>query len=119
MFRQTAINSSLYRVVSGTDFFILNTQSLQYMAGEIILAVDDLPQNLMTIKLGLRKFDYTFHSASNGDEALELLQTLRPDVILMDIQMPHATVSVPCRSSKKNAGNAGCTCDFPVGHARC
>jgi len=59
------------------------------MAGEIILAVDDLPQNLMTIKLGLRKFDYTFHSASNGDEALELLQTLRPDVILMDIQMPH------------------------------
>ena len=89
------------------------------MAGEIILAVDDLPQNLMTIKLGLRKFDYTFHSASNGDEALELLQTLRPDVILMDIQMPHRDGFSTVQELKKNAGNAGCTCDFPVGHARC
>ncbi|MCC5926606.1 MAG: response regulator [Bacteroidetes bacterium] len=59
------------------------------MAGEIILAVDDLPQNLMTIKLGLRKFDYEIHTATNGDEALELLKTIIPDVILMDIQMPY------------------------------
>lgn len=59
------------------------------MAGEIILAVDDLPQNLMTIKLGLRKFNYEFHSAGDGNQALEMLKTLRPDIILMDIQMPH------------------------------
>lgn len=58
------------------------------MAREIILAVDDLPQNLMTIKLGLRKFDFELHTANDGLEALEMLKTLRPDIILMDIQMP-------------------------------
>lgn len=58
------------------------------MDGETILAVDDLPENLMTLKLGLRKFNFDFHTARSGDIALEMLATLKPDLILMDIQMP-------------------------------
>lgn len=58
------------------------------MRKEIILAVDDLPENLMMIKMGLRKLNYEVYTASSGNEALQILETITPDLILMDIQMP-------------------------------
>jgi class 3 adenylate cyclase len=58
------------------------------MLGEVILAVDDLPENLMTIKLGLRRYNYNLVTAKSGDRALEILDETRPEIILMDIQMP-------------------------------
>jgi adenylate cyclase len=58
------------------------------MHKEIILAVDDLPENLMIIKMGLRKHNYEVITASSGDEALRILEHTTPDLILMDIQMP-------------------------------
>jgi adenylate cyclase len=58
------------------------------MFGEVILAVDDLPENLMTIKLGLRRYNYNLVTAKSGDRALEIIDEVRPDIILMDIQMP-------------------------------
>jgi DNA-binding NarL/FixJ family response regulator len=37
--------------------------------------------------------------ASNGERAVELAQALRPDVVLMDVQMPGWTVSPPLSGS--------------------
>lgn len=42
----------------------------------------------MMIKLGLRKLDYHLVMAQSGEQALKILDTLVPDIILMDIQMP-------------------------------
>lgn len=53
-----------------------------------ILVVDDLIENQMMIKLGLRKLDYNLVMANSGSMALEILENLTPDMILMDIQMP-------------------------------
>ncbi len=53
-----------------------------------ILAVDDLAENLMMLRMTLRKLNYNLLFASSGNEALEMLKTQAPDLILMDIQMP-------------------------------
>jgi CheY-like chemotaxis protein len=58
------------------------------MAGEIILIVDDVPVNLKLAGAVLKREGYTVQTANDGEQALEMLQTMRPDLILSDIQMP-------------------------------
>jgi two-component system cell cycle response regulator DivK len=53
-----------------------------------ILYVEDNPDNRMLIRRVLSAEDYTVYEAPNAQEALNLLKTLRPDLILMDINMP-------------------------------
>jgi CheY-like chemotaxis protein len=58
------------------------------MAGETILIVDDVPVNLKLAGAILKREGYTIETAEDGEQALEKLQTLHPDLILSDIQMP-------------------------------
>ncbi len=58
------------------------------MAGETILVVDDAPVNLKLAAAVLRSEGYKVHLASNAEEALMLLRTLVPDLLLVDIQLP-------------------------------
>ena len=58
------------------------------MAGEVILIVDDVPVNLKLVGAILKREGYTIATAEDGEQALEMLRTLRPDLILSDIQMP-------------------------------
>lgn len=53
-----------------------------------ILVVDDNLTNLklLRVALGLEGFDVT--TATNADEALVCIDNHKPDVILMDVQMP-------------------------------
>jgi DNA-binding response OmpR family regulator len=58
------------------------------MAGETILVVDDTPVNLRLAAAVLRSEGYDVHLASTAEEALITLKTLRPALILVDIQLP-------------------------------
>ena len=58
------------------------------MAGESILVVDDNPINLKVIRLMLEAEGYDVRTAIDAEEVLVLLQTLRPRLIIMDIQLP-------------------------------
>jgi putative two-component system response regulator len=53
-----------------------------------ILVVDDEDRNLRLMKLLLTSFGYDVLTASNGQEALEKVHDISPDVILLDIMMP-------------------------------
>ena len=58
------------------------------MAGEPILIVDDNPLNLKVVRVLLTVEGYDVRTALNADEALALLRTFHPRLILMDIQLP-------------------------------
>jgi two-component system cell cycle response regulator DivK len=53
-----------------------------------ILYVEDNSDNRMLIRRVLSAEGYTVHEAPDAQAALNVLKTLRPDLILMDINMP-------------------------------
>ena len=53
-----------------------------------ILVVEDNMINLLLLKTLLLKKNYNIITATNGQEAIELLANATPDIILMDINMP-------------------------------
>ena len=53
-----------------------------------ILIVEDNPQNMRLIEMVLRAKGYTLLKATDGEEALDTAIRERPDLIIMDIQLP-------------------------------
>ena len=53
-----------------------------------ILYVEDNPENRMLVRRVLLAENYELIEAMNAGEALEVLKTARPNLILMDINMP-------------------------------
>jgi two-component system, cell cycle response regulator DivK len=53
-----------------------------------ILVVEDQPDNRQIIRDMLAPTDYEITEAENGEEALAAIAKQRPDLILMDIQLP-------------------------------
>lgn len=58
------------------------------MAKESILIVEDNPSNLKLVKTILTVEGYEIQTATNAEEAIELLNTFHPHLILMDLQLP-------------------------------
>lgn len=54
----------------------------------MILAVDDDPDVLFTIEAILKKEGFEIETVNGGTEALELLKTRTPELILLDVMMP-------------------------------
>ncbi|RMF77861.1 MAG: response regulator [Chloroflexi bacterium] len=62
-----------------------------------ILVVDDEEAILTLVKVILKRKGYTVETASNAHEALEMLETLTPDLFILDIMMPHMDGIELCR----------------------
>ena len=56
--------------------------------GKLILVVEDQEDNRRILRDLLTSADYDLVEASNGEEALAAMTRGRPDLILMDIQLP-------------------------------
>jgi CheY-like chemotaxis protein len=54
-----------------------------------ILVVEDQPDNRQIIRDMLAPTDYETTEAENGEEALAAIAKQRPDLIVMDIQLPN------------------------------
>lgn len=67
-----------------------------------LLVVDDEPSARQTIEMLLLKEKYGLVFASNGPEALTLLETVEPDVILLDVMMPGMDGFEVCRRLKQH-----------------
>jgi class 3 adenylate cyclase len=67
-----------------------------------ILAVDDLPQNIKLLDAVLSPRGFTLLSAGSGEDALELLSTHHPDLVLLDILMPGIDGYETCRRIRSN-----------------
>src|SRR5678815_4049235 len=53
-----------------------------------VLIVDDDADTRELLDVALVRAGYSVATASNGREALAILRTIRPEMILLDIQMP-------------------------------
>ena len=58
------------------------------MEGKSILIVDDNTQNLKLARVVLANEGFDVLTASNAEDALQLLRRVTPRLILMDIQLP-------------------------------
>ena len=58
------------------------------MAGERILIVDDNQVNLKLMRVLLTGEGYEVRTATDAEEALQVLEKFSPRLILMDIQLP-------------------------------
>lgn len=58
------------------------------MASKKILLVEDNEVNMRLVKLTLKNQQYEFIEATNGEDAIELADEHKPDLIILDIQLP-------------------------------
>ena len=56
-----------------------------------VLVVDDDPSIRKLIIAALKRYHYEFLEASNGREALKLMRSSTPDVVVLDLMMPIAS----------------------------
>lgn len=56
-----------------------------------ILVAEDEPLLLKTIQMRLKKEGYEIITAANGKEALNLITSENPDLIITDIMMPYSS----------------------------
>lgn len=70
------------------------------MAASRILLVEDEPVNIQALSAVLKDEGYQMSVATNGQQALDLLERVRPDLILLDIMMPGMDGFETCRQIK-------------------
>ncbi len=76
----------------------------------IVMIIDDTPSNLAYLSDTLLEAGYRVLVATNGFDALEQINFLRPDIILMDVLMPDIDGFETCRQLKADPLKA----DIPV-----
>jgi len=62
-----------------------------------ILIVDDEPQITRVLKTTLSSQGYAIRTASDGDEALQVMKEWMPDLLITDLRMPHMNGLELCR----------------------
>jgi DNA-binding response OmpR family regulator len=77
------------------------------MTKKKILAVDDEPNILLSLEYILEQEGYDVHVARDGDEALEVAERIRPDLILLDVAMPRRDGYEVCRLLKQRGDLPG------------
>lgn len=76
----------------------------------LVLVVDDNPQILELVEAYLEPLPIRVRTATDGQGALDLVHTTRPDVILLDIMMPKRSGFEVCRDLKDDPQ----TKDIPI-----
>ena len=70
--------------------------------GNLVLVVDDVPENLAVLHDALDESGFTVLVANNGEAALQRAAEAQPDIILLDAIMPGMDGFEACRRLKAN-----------------
>ena len=68
-----------------------------------ILVADDEPNIVAAIEFLLQQSGYEVHIAKNGEEALSLVETCEPDLVLLDVMMPLKSGYEVCKRIRERA----------------
>jgi two-component system sensor histidine kinase/response regulator len=80
----------------------MTNQNITHSFSPAILIIDDNPQNLQVLGKLLQESKYEIEFATNGEAALEWLNTRQFDLILLDINMPGMNGFEVCRKIRLN-----------------
>lgn len=80
------------------------------VAQRMILLVDDSASSLLWQRMILKNEPYTLVTASSAEQAIVLAASQRPDLVIMDVEMPGAGGLSGCRSLR----DARATRDVPI-----
>jgi two-component system, sensor histidine kinase and response regulator len=83
----------------------------------LILIVDDIPKNLQVLSNILNSDGYQISFASNGEQALSVVDSTLPDLILLDIMMPEMDGFEVCKRLKNNQNTKNIPIIFLTGKA--
>lgn len=75
--------------------------------GKKIMVVDDEESLIELVKAILEGEGYEVIKATNGEEALGKLKTVKPDLILLDMMMPGMSGREVCEKIRKNPKTKG------------
>jgi len=68
-----------------------------------ILVVDDEPNIVLSLEFLMSQAGYAVRTAENGDEALRIVAQERPDLVLLDINLPDMSGYEVCQQIRANA----------------
>jgi DNA-binding response OmpR family regulator len=68
-----------------------------------ILIADDEPNIVISLEYLLQREGYTVVVARDGNEALSSIATERPDLVLLDVMMPHKSGFEVCQAVRADA----------------
>jgi adenylate cyclase len=71
-----------------------------------ILVVDDIPANVRLLEAVLEPRGYDVISAADGVIALELVESAKPDIVLLDVMMPQMDGYAVCRRLREREETA-------------
>jgi two-component system KDP operon response regulator KdpE len=69
-----------------------------------ILVVDDEPQITRVLKTTLSSCGYSIRTASDGDDALQVMKSWTPDLVMTDLRMPNMDGVELCRYLRAKSG---------------
>jgi DNA-binding response OmpR family regulator len=84
-------------------------------AADVVLVVDDVPENIALLNDALDEAGYTVLVATGGEAALQLAHRALPDIVLLDAVMPGLDGFEVARRLKADASTAGIPIVFMTG----
>ncbi|MFB2919716.1 ATP-binding protein [Aerosakkonema funiforme] len=81
---------------------LVPVEVLPSQADFTILVVDDEPINLQVVTNHLSMYNYNIIQAISGADALEIVETQRPDLVVLDIMMPKVSGYEVCQKIREH-----------------
>lgn len=82
-----------------------------------ILVIEDNEQNLYLVRFILEKNGYQVHAAMDGKTGIDMAVQLKPDLILLDIQLPVMDGYAVARNLRANLQTSGIPIVAVTSHA--
>ncbi|WP_070962327.1 response regulator [Vibrio sonorensis] len=99
--------SSHFSAPEGTEIQLEEANSLpENPEGPLLLVVDDEPVNLRVLDSFLRLEGYRVRTAKDGYEALDMVKTEKPQLLLLDIMMPGLSGYQVCEQLRESYDHA-------------